>query len=181
MKKFKGVMAIGLTAAMLFSFTGCGTSFSATDKKTFESALEDKDILDLDDDEYSSQKGDDLYGVDGCTRDIWYYGDDFYIEYREFDETEDAYDYFEDCYDDFEDDMDDENFEGSSKSKISDTTGYIILDGEGDDGDFVGDDDIYGGLYFKDNTVVYVLVRSDKDKDQDKVDDFLDAIGYPKP
>ena len=96
----------------------------------------------------------------------------------------DAYDYATNAnahfYDDYQDMMDDKDFEGRTSSRLTDTEGYILLNGECD-GDGIFDDDIYGGIYCKEDVVVIVLVRSDRDRDIDTINEFLRAIGYPHP
>ena len=171
MKKFvKSLVSTMLIGSMLFSFAGCSVKFDAVKAKDFKKALED--AMDIDDDDYSDYDWDD-------SRNIWYYHKDIRIDYYQFDDADDAYDYFEDLYDEWEDTLDDGDFDGKHKEKFKDdaTSGYILLNGESDNDDFY-EGDIYGGIYFVDDIIIIAVCRSDKQKDMDKIDALLDAIGY---
>ena len=76
--------------------------------------------------------------------------------------------------------MDDKDFDGRTSSRLTDDEGYILVNGESHSDDFF-DDDIYGGIFCKEDVVVIVIVRSDRDRDIDTVNEFLSAIGYPHP
>jgi hypothetical protein len=76
--------------------------------------------------------------------------------------------------------IDDKDFDGKYSYRITDTEGYILLNGESSSNDFF-DDDIYGGIFCKEDVVVIVLCRSTSDRDTSRVDEFLRAIGYPTP
>jgi len=178
MKKFKALGAGLMAGIMLLSVAGC-VSFKATDKKTFESALED--ALDLEEDEDYWEVEDDYIWIDDCDTYVYGYDGNCYYAFLEFDKAEDAADYFDDYYyDDFEDMIKDKDFDGNYKMSFDGkTSGYIIFNGEADS-DFA-DDDIYGGVYCKDGVVVVAYALSDKKSDIEDINAFLKAIGYPKP
>lgn len=179
MKKFKALAAGLMAGVMLFSLAGCA-NFKATDEKTFKNALED--VFDLEeDDDYYVYEDDDTW-IDDCDTSIYAYDSDCYLVFLEFDDPEDAYDYFEDVYyDDFEDMIKDKDFDGRYKMSANEksSTGYITFDGDADS-DFA-DDDIYGGIYCKDGILVIAMAWSDKNSDKEDINEFLKAIGYPKP
>lgn len=180
MKKFKALAAGLMAGVMLLSLAGCA-NFKATDKKSFEKALEDELDLDEDDDYYVYE--DDYTWIDDCDTAIYGYDGRCYYVFLEFDDPEDAFDYFEDVYyDDFEDMIKDKDFEGKHAMSINEkaSTGYMTFDGESDSDDFY-DDDIYGGVYCKDGIIVVAIAVSDKNSDKEDINAFLKAIGYPKP
>lgn len=174
MKKIKNVVAVMMTAVMLFSMTGCHKNIKEISKKDFKNALEDE--LDVDSDDISDWSDDD----EKC---YIYISDDYVQSYIfiEFDDEDDAADAFEDYYDDFEDVKDDDDFDGSSSAYISDSTGYILFDGETDDDKFLEESEIYGGIYHR-GAVLVVAYSADGGKSDNKdIDTFLSAVGYPKP
>lgn len=159
----------------MMSVAACGKNYTVVSKKDFTNALED--VADLDEDDWYDYE--DYYSH--SKHDIDCYDGDFHYEWIEFDDENHAMDFFEDYYyDDFEDMIDDKDFDGKYSTKITDTEGYIILNGESNSSDFF-DDELYGGIFCKDGVVVIVLCRSTRDRDTARVDEFLRAIGYPTP
>jgi len=176
MRRFKQILSLALVCAVMMSLAACKKNFNAVERKEFEDALEN--VLGLDDDEYHDYG--DYY--DGSKHDIDYWDDDVRYEFIEFKDEDDAVDFFEDYYyDDFTDVIEDEDFKGKQSSYLSDTMGYIIVNGEADSDFSRWDDDVYGGIYMKDGIVVIVMAYSDKNSDIKDVDEFLDYIGYPNP
>lgn len=180
MKNCKKILSAILVASMAFSLAGC-SSVKAIDKKDFKNALKE---LKLDDD-MREYKGDDIeyYGYD--EDDIKYlarvWDDDQWYMFIQFEDTEAAHDYFEDeFYDDIMDVKEDKDFDGKLKTKLSKSSGYIILKGESESDDFM-EGEVYGGIYFKNDVVVVALATSDKKSDIKDIDTFLKSIGYPKP
>lgn len=174
----KGIVSVALAGSIMMSVAGCA-SFNQITHKEFKSALED--ALKMDDGDYTEYKnssvgGDDtkheVYAVDGKCR----------YAFIEFEDVDDAKDYFEDIYDEFEDTIKDDDFKGSYKKAYSDSsaTGYILVDGDSDNDDFM-DGKCYGGIFLKENTIVVVMANSNKSSDMDDIDAMLSAIGYPKP
>lgn len=175
MKTMKKVVSIALVAAMMLSVAACGKNYKVVDKKTFKSALED--VAGFDEDDIYDFK--DYY--DGAEHDLDCSDGRIRYEYIQFEDNEAAMDYFEDYwYDDYEDMVDDGDFSGRRSSVITNTSAYILVNGESDSDDFF-DDDIYGGFFCKEDTVVLVYTVSDRDRDIEAVNEFLSAIGYPHP
>ena len=172
MKVLKTVVCSALVATMLFCMVGC-VNVKAVNKKDFKNALED--VADIDDDEY--------YEYDDFDSDIDYtiyaYDSDAYYDYSIYGDEDDALDAFEDIYDEFQDMKDDKDFDGSLRMGLSGSTGYILFNGEADGSVF--DDEVYGGIYLKDDVVIMVYALSDSKSDIKDINAFLSAIGLPKP
>ena len=176
MKTMKKVLSIALVGAMMLSVAACGKgNYKIVDKKTFKNALED--VADFDSDEIHDYE--DYY--DGAEHDLDCWDGNIRYEYIQFEDNEAAMDFFDDYYyEDFQDMVDDHDFSGTRFSSHTNTSAYIIINGESDSDDFF-DDDIYGGFFCKEDTVVLVYAISDRQRDMDAVDEFLSAIGYPHP
>ncbi len=172
MKVLKTVVCSALVATMLFCMVGC-VNVKAVNKKDFKNALED--VADIDDDEYyeyDDYDSDIDYTIYACDSDAYYH----YSIYGDGDEALEA---FEDFYDDFQDMKDDKDFDGSLRMGLSGSTGYILFNGEADGSVF--DDEVYGGIYLKDDVVIMVYALSDSKSDIKDINAFLSAIGLPKP
>ena len=175
MKMMKKVISVVLLGAMTLSIAGCGKNYQVVSKKDFTNALED--VCDLDEDDWY----DYTTYYSHSEHDIDCYDGDFHFEWIQFDRNKHAMDFFEDrFYDSYQDMMDDKDFDGRTPSRLTDDQGYILLNGESHSDDFF-DDDVYGGIFCKEDVVVIVLVRSDRDRDIDTINEFLRAIGYPHP
>lgn len=175
MKSFKKFMSVALVASMALSFTGCGKSFKAINKKDFEKGLKaiklDDDMLEYEDESVSSFLYDDAEYAAMATDD-----DQMYM-FIEFEDEEAAKECFEEeFYEDLEDALEDEEFDGKESHKLKKTSGYIIINGDNEE-----EGDVYGGIYLKDNIMVVALAHSTKKSDKKDVDAFLKEIGYPKP
>lgn len=185
MKNLKKIVAAVLVSVMAFSLAGCSfgkvTAVSMKDFKKAVKAVGDDDVEDsyyeIDEDEiedwYRSYEKDDIIGVAGATD-----YDDLGFDYYQFEDADAAADYFEDLYDDFQDVKDDDDFDGKYKCSLGKSQGFIIFDGELDDTDF-GDDFMIGGIYWADDMIITCYCTSDKKKDVEKYNAFIDALGYP--
>ena len=172
---YKGIISAALIGTMLMSAAGC-TKFEVIGYKDFRAALEDEAGID----ESSCSTGKDRRH-DGYEMKRYIEGEKGNCEFAfyEFDKEKDAVEYFEKQYDEFLDAVeDDDEFEGSHKESFDEdsATGYIIFDGEVEENGRV-----YGGIYLKENTIVSAMSVGSKDKDIERIDGVLDAIGYPKP
>ncbi len=175
MKMMKKVISVALLGAMALSIAGCGKNYQVVSKKDFIDALEE--VCDLDEDDWY----DYTTYYSHSEHDIDCYDGDFHYEWIQFDSNAHAMDFFEDrFYENYEDMMDDKDFDGRTSSRLTDEEGFILVNGESHSDDFF-DDDIYGGIFCKEDVVVIVIVRSDRDRDIETINDFLSAIGYPKP
>ena len=174
MKKIlTNVVSVVLIAGMALSIASCGKKIEPVKAKDFKKALEES--FDIDDDEYTEYEGSDYTN-------IYYYEHDYWIDYYQFDDEDDAFDRFDDWYDAYEDVVDGKDFSGKHRSFYNEKAGYgyILLNGESEDNDFV-DDKVYGGIYWSGDTFIIILVTSDKDKYVDNVTALIRALGYPKP
>lgn len=172
MKKFiTKAVSVVLIATMGMSLAACGKIKPVT-KKDFKKALEES--FDIDDDDYYVYECDDYVN-------IYYYDHDYYVEFYQFDDADDAMDRFDDVYDAYEDMVEDKDFKGTRRAVYNDRAeyGYITLRGEADD--FFMEDDVYGGIYWSGDTLIIVMVNSDKDKYVNNVRTMIQALGYPKP
>ncbi len=170
----KGFTSVLLIGSMLFSIAGCGR-VKAYDKKEVKSILKD-DLGLKDDKDYYTYDWDDYYVFTGSNG-----KSSFRIAIYE--DEDDAADEFEDLLDNFQDDKDDDCFSGRSRYVSGKSSGYIVLNGEADDdGDFFTEDEYYyGGIYWADNMIIWVLADKDKDNAREDVRAFLKAFGLPRP
>lgn len=174
MKMMRKAVSVVLVGAMVLSIAGCGKNYDVVSQRDFEGALEDVAGLDEDDwYDYTTYYSHSEHDID-C------YDGDLHYEWIEFDSNKHAMDFFEDIYDGFEEMREDDDFEGRCSYALTDETGYILVNGESSSDEFY-DDDVYGGIFCKEEVVVIVMARSDRDRDITAVDDFLRAIGYPHP
>ncbi len=74
--------------------------------------------------------------------------------------------------------IDDGDFDGKYKITITGNQGYVAFDGDFDDVSFT-DGYAVGGIYWADDMIIVALCESDKKKDVEKIDLFIDALGYP--
>lgn len=172
-KAIKTIVSVVLLASMAFSIAGCAKKIEPVKKKDFKDALEE--VFDIDEDDYSDYDWDDYTN-------IYYYDHDYRVEMYQFDDEDDALEMFEDLYDEYEDMIEDKEFKGKKKGVFNEKAGYgyILLNGESESDEFY-DDDIYGGFYWSGDTIIVVIVLSDKDKYTDNIDAMIRALGYPKP
>jgi len=171
MKKSVKVIALTLAAATLFAITGCAPKYEALTAKEFKKALENTLDMEEEKDYVITEPDTDIEkqitAVDG----------DVAFMYIEFDKEKHALKYFEDnFYEDYVDMIKDKEFDGKQKYyyNADNYTGYMIFDGENDDGD-----EIYGGIYLKDKTLVVAMSKDGSKNDKKDVKAFLDAIEYP--
>ena len=78
--------------------------------------------------------------------------------------------------------VDDKDFTGKHREVYNENGGYgyIVFDGESDGGDMM-EGDLYGGIYWAEDTAIYVMATSNKDKYVDGINALLSELGYPKP
>ena len=138
MKNIKNIIAATLVGTMLLPLAGCAKKIEHIRAGEFKDAIEEV----FDDDDYVSY-GDMIVVMD----------DDYAIAFSQYDDEDDALDAWEDTVDDYEDMMDDKDFDGRTSSRLTDSEGYILLNGESHSDDFY-DDDLYGGIFCKEDVVV---------------------------
>ena len=117
---------------------------------------------------------------DGSNDSLYYYDNSVTLEYFVFDEDDidEAAEGFEELYDEFVDEIEDEGFDGNISYDIGDGYGYILFDGSPDSE--YSDENIYGGVYWAENTMLIVASERDSSS-RDDVEAFLNALGYPTP
>ena len=175
--KMKKIISVALLGAMTLSVAGCALKIETVKKGDFKDAIEEV----IDEGDYAE-----------TSNNIYYYGDNFFIDYYELDDEDDAADAWEDIYDVYEDMIDHSDFEGKRKTVSTSSYGYILLDGECDDDDFLrdvsgvqflayGENYYYGGIFYCEDQIIIVMTLKDKDGNREDIDTILDALGYPKP
>ncbi|MCR4688212.1 MAG: hypothetical protein K5745_01525 [Saccharofermentans sp.] len=177
MKNLKALIAGTLTGVMMLSVVGCANLKLIDDEDVIFDALDE--AVGIDEDDCSTYKDSSVDGSD-TEYEIYAYDKDCTYIYIRFEDEEDAMDYFEDFYDDFQDAKEDKDLEGSYRTSLTGSSGYIVINGESKSDDLF-DSEIYGGFYVKDNVFIAAYTLSDKDSKIDNIKSFLGAIGYPKP
>lgn len=173
----KKVISVALVGAMALSIAGCAKKIETVKAGDFRDALEEV----MDDDDYTD-----------ANDNIYCYGDNFFIEFYEFGDEDDAADAWDDIYDTYEDMTDGGDFSGKRKTVTTGSFGYILLDGECEDEDFLtgvsgvqflngGENYYYGGIFYVEDQIIIVMTTKDKDGNREDIDTILNALGYPKP
>ena len=110
---------------------------------------------------------------------IYYIDDDYSIDYYAFGDTSESLGMFDSYYDMYLE-VASQYDDGAVYPFVSDDGGYILLNGDihydKNDSEYN-----YGGIYLTGNTMIMIITNRDDQDCRDKVDQFLDAIGYPKP
>lgn len=106
-------------------------------------------------------------------------GHDFEFNIYVYDNAAYAKEQFEGFYNYKIDIVEAQGYEGTSKYAYSGNEGYILFNGH--QRDLYGEPYAYGGIYLKDNTIVYVDTIEDRTSLRNDVDKFLKTIGYPLP
>lgn len=177
MKTMKKVISVALVGVMMMSLAGCAKKIESIRLKDFKSALETV----IDEDDYTATDSN-----------VYYYGDDFFIECYKKDDEDDAADAWEDILDSYNDMVDDKKFDGSYRMVNTDTFGYILLKGDCDDKHFLEDisnvyflesgrNYYYGGIFWVEDEIIVVMTTKDKDSNRDDINTILNEMGYPKP
>ena len=186
MKKLKGLIAAVLVGATILSATGCSGVKYIEDEDVFFDALQDaagikkKEML-------IREKNTTYNGVDVEYLTFTEDGGNTYC-YIRFEDEDDAMDTFKDKYDSFEDLLDDKEFDGSNKRMLSNDKGYLILDGDLEEGaEFdgstfnTGDVNYYGGFYVNKNVYIEVYTLEGSRRDKEKINAMLKALNFPAP
>lgn len=198
MKNFKKIISLLLVASLCIGVAACSDSGSRKSKKHSKHERDDSDKKKkskkkLSVEEYSFDDFEDFIDdyTDGeyFTRD---YGDckgvlseydHIVVNYRYYDDEDDAADYFDIAYSGFQDDFGDDIFDGTYDMTKKDDYGFVVLSGEGkDDGAWIFDGQyFYGGVYFSGKMVVTVITVDDSSKARSQVDDILEELEFPTP
>lgn len=145
-------------------------NFKKLSEVEFEEAL--FNAIDIKDDEYNRNKFTGGMELDYFTGNLW-------IMYHTYDDNQSAYDEFKNIVDQY----------NAMQVDTTDYIYYVITDNEGyltvnnlDVGkEMVGDYSMYGGYYFKENTVIYAMCYTDYINEHEKIDCFLGNAGLPQP
>jgi len=167
MKKAKCIVSAVLAGAMLLPLTGCLKKVEYVKEKDFKNAIEEV----FDEDDYIAH--DDF---------IYLYDDEYSIALISYDDEDDAEDEWDDVLDSYDDMMDDNDFDGRTLRVDMPSYGYIILNGDVDDPDFMnGRGYVYGGIYYVDDEIIVVCTTRDRDSTRDDIDIILRELGLPHP
>ncbi|MBO4636575.1 MAG: hypothetical protein J5685_05440 [Clostridiales bacterium] len=183
MKAFKTIGAAALAGAMMLSMAGCSSvKIEKKSMKDFESAVEDNTEIDLNE-----------YSYDNCEN-LYFYNDWYYIDYFEFNDADEAEDAYDDAFDSFSSNKDHNDYSGSSRNLSTNDYKYFLFNGEIDGSGFFAplsdeyesiagsiDGDVYGGVYWVEDTVIVVMVRSHESDDKGYINAILSDLGYPHP
>lgn len=145
-------------------------NFKKLSEEEFEEAL--FTAIKVGNDEYNRNKFTGGLELDYFTGNLW-------IMYHTYDDNQSAYDEFKDIVDQY----------NAMQVDTTDYIYYVFTDNEGyltvnnlDVGkEMVGDYSMYGGYYFKENTVIYAMCYTDYINEHEKIDDFLKNAGLPQP
>lgn len=174
MKNLKGIISAVLVAVMALSLCACA-GVKEISVKDFKSTI--KDVMDCD--------KEDIYETDSAYYDYidsyaYYSGEDsdkYEIRITEYEDEEAAQYNFDEIINQMDFIKKHDGIEGKYKTAKN----YYVIDAEVEydyDADTVK---LYGGVYIAKNYIISVSTSTGKDKDKDVIDEFLSAIGYPKP
>ena len=121
----------------------------------------------------------------GMSCDDWGYGEYSFMSaesgsvYFSFEDNNGFVD-FEQIYDSYLETINDDDYTGYTDANLDGNTGYIIFNVSATENNAY-QDYYYGGIYYVDGSVLMAYTTSRGSSNTDKVDEFLDEIGYPKP
>ncbi len=193
--KAKRIIAAGMSALILISFTGCDflntkidvDKLDEIDEEDWIDALEEIGITE----EYYYYYEDDYFTfADGTRFDIVSEIDAetglncyYYSRFATTEEAEELFEYYVDLYSDV---FNNEGgkFSGTKGLDSDDDSGYIVLNGDFEDEDSYAP--YYDILIWKDDVVVMAFIGNVENEAQVtgakmEIGNFLDALGYPKP
>lgn len=186
MKKLRGLIALVLAGATMLSVAGCSGVKRIDDEDKFLEVLKNsagikkKDMMVRD--KNTTYDGEDVEYLT-FTED----GSNSYC-YIRYEDADDAMDAFENKYDSFDDILDDNDFDGSHKKMLSKDQGYLVLDGDIEEGItfdgmtfFESDTEYYGGYYVNGNVYIEVYCINGSKRDKEKVNAVLKELGLPNP
>ena len=112
---------------------------------------------------------------------VYYYGDDIYVDLYVYTHPDQAVTTFGARYDLYSQMIDEEDFEGTSVGFFNDTEGLILLNGDSYSPDLYSDSYVYGTVCLRNDTYIIVITSEDSDSSREKVDLLLEAVGLPTP
>ena len=186
MGKLKGLTAAVLVGATILSIAGCsGISVKYLDDEDafFDALKSNADIRKKD--MMVHEKDTKFDGVDVEYLTFTEDGPNSYC-YIRYEDAEDAMEEFENKYNSFEDILDDKAFDGDNKMMLTKDQGYLILNGDLDEGTefdgltfYMGDTEYYGGFYVNKNVYIEVYSLNGDRSDKEKIDAILKELNLP--
>ncbi len=190
MKRVKSLLAILVSAAMVFAITGCRDDKRENDDETRGGAVTvarlGADFADIVSDELGV---DDIETGDpsGWSNSSAFEGVFYSARYRDchidcyvYDDAQEAHDKFQRMYDGFNDGMNFDVFEGEYEALMDDDNGYFVISATNVGTDVFGSrfrvaDGFYAGYYYEDNTIICFI----PDSSMDGVEEAISAFGLP--
>lgn len=194
--KANKIIAASMTLCMLASFTGCSLFVTKIDVDSLDKIDEDEWIdaleeIGLTESDYYAYENDYFTFDDGTRFDIVYEVDAesahcvyYYSRFASTEEAEALYEYYEELYYNVFHSIGG-TFSGTKGIDSDNDSGYIVLNG-----DFEKDKSNYCPYYdiliWKDDVVIMAYLSNinstaDVNSAKAEIDEFLDALGYPKP
>lgn len=167
MKNMKKVLVVVLALTMIFSLAACNKK--VIDDKDFEDIMEDMD--------YSVYEGSGDKKID---TNMYAYDEDmdYYVNFDEYEDKDDAIEDFEDRVDEVKEIKDDKEFDGSIKVSGSGNYKKLVIKGDFDEDSDMFDGDIYMVMVRVDNIMISAYTDSTKDKAVDEINKIFKELGY---
>lgn len=190
MKKVKRLLAILVSATMVFSIAGCQEDKREVDEETGYGSVTVAQLGDDFEDIVSDELGvDDFETGDpsGWSNTNAYEGVFYSAKYRDchidcyvYDNAQEAHDKFQSMYDTFNDGMNFDVFEGEYEALMDDDNGYFVISATNVGTDVFGSrfrtaDEFYAGYYYEDNTIICFIPENT----MDGVEEAISTFGLP--
>jgi hypothetical protein len=181
LKKTKNFLALALSVCMVFSLTAC--SREDNDEKSDREqedmeAIDDKDFQDIMEDlDYEVYEGSGGSKID---TNMYAYDEDmdYYVNFDEYGDKDDAIDDFEDRVDEVKDFKEDKEFEGSNKVSGSGNYKKLVIEGEFNEDSNMFDGEIYIVIVRVDNIMITAYSSSTDKVDVKEVNKIIKELGY---
>lgn len=184
LKKSKTLLALFLSACMVFSLAACSNDRDSDRKSDREEEEEDVEAIDVDDFEDVMEDMDyETYedvGDDNIDTSMYAYDEDyaFFVTFEEYYDEDDAVDEFEDSIDDIKEVEEDGDFEGSIKESGSGNFRKCILKGDFDETSDMFDGEMYVVFVRVDNILISVSTASTDEDAVKTVKKIVKELGY---
>ena len=190
MKNTKKLLALLVSASMVFAIAGCQDDKREEEEDTRSESVTvaqlGEDFVDLVSDELGV---DDFETGDpsGWSNSSAYEGEFYSVRYRDchidcyiYDDAQAAHDKFQSMYDSFNDGMNFDVFEGEYEGLMADDNGYFVISATNLGTDVFGSrfrtaDEFYAGYYYEDNTIICFI----PDSSVDGVEEAISTFGLP--
>ena len=171
MRRIRNLCVLALSLAAAACFVSCSNSEEQVDAvaklaNDYSARIQDRlgvsgdDIREMDPSEFPNANAfEGEYYL--CTD-----GDLPSIDCRVYNDAQEAREEFESYYDSFTAAFDEDAFDGDCQSCLENDHGYIVVDGSIPGVDIFGSvyrtgAEVYAGVYYSDNTVVFIMPRND--------------------